>query len=435
MRRHAAFYLVLGLATALLIVALATGLQTGGSTDSTVWLRAHRHNPLLQMIDLASTFLFVVIGLYGLTVSRLQLQLRHQAEDFGDQMQSLLHRNEELMKVNEEYAEQIAALEIDPAEKSAFSLGDGTQRVVAALQWQVDAHAQQLESIHRTLEQQHNALHGLQERLPPGDQNSAPAQVESPRSLRLAEAVPPVPKPQSTPSQPAAPKKAEPNATEPSVGEPKTAAPDVGGPNAVAPQADALNAAAPPADAPEPEQAEPHRLQERTGSVEATANDGSTLTGTMLDFDVSGFEAPEPAAESAPQAIPLSDPRLYPIGRSFRAGTAGHFSRKREPASEPPPEVEPAEIAANSVSEAVQPTEATASPLDSSPPRTQAAAALDLAESALSSLQTETQEALSSLRAQVEATLPPETAPRPVPAEEPEVSAQPTRRKPWHLRF
>ena len=43
MRRRAAFYLLLGLVTALLMVALATGVQTRGSADPNDWMQAHRH--------------------------------------------------------------------------------------------------------------------------------------------------------------------------------------------------------------------------------------------------------------------------------------------------------------------------------------------------------------------------------------------------------
>lgn len=391
MRRRAAFYLFLGLVIALLIVALATGLQTHGSTNPNVWMGAHLHTPLLQMLDLASLFLFVVIGFNGVMVSRLQFQLRHQAEDFGDQMQSLLHRNEELVKVNEEYAEQIAALEVEQETPPALSLGDTGQKVIAALHWQVDAQARQLEAVHQALAQQHAALEELQQHVQVLEGNGAPALNDSPVSPQLAEAVPPLVEVQPEPTV----------------------------------------AAAPPASPAEFPAEEPIAVAEWTG------NDGSTLIGEMLEFDVSALVAPEPAAPARPKPIGLAGRLDYPLDDSFLAFAAGHLSSIPEPTPDPPQEPERSRTERIEISVAAPAPSSPAAPAadqDIPPPKTQAAAAFDMAESALSSLQSETQEALSSLRAQVEATLPPESTP-PVSAEAEEPPAPPARRKPWHRRF
>lgn len=377
MRRRAAFYLLLGLATALLIVALATGIQTGGSADPNAWMRAQRHVPLLQMLDLASAFLFVVIGLYGLTVSRLQMQMRYQAEDFGDQMETLMHRNEELARVNDEYADQIAALETDREEIPAISLGDRSQRVLAALHRQVDAQAQQLETVHLTLEQQNAALHEMRRHL------SALAESGAPR---------------------------------------------VGG-NAEAPQL----AEAPPPD-PTPDDAAPQEAEvESVGTADWTVNDSSTLIGGMLEFDLSAVASAEPENGNRPQVTPLPKARTYPVDESLLAVVAGHLSRMPDAAPVPRPDPPRVEISVGTASE-TPPAELSSTPFDLPPARTQGALALDLAESALSTLQSQTQEALSSLRAQVEAAIPPEAEP-PAPGNEPGKATQPSRRKRWHLRF
>jgi hypothetical protein len=377
MRRRAALYLLLGLVTALLVVAMATGLQTHSSYDPGVWIKAHRHVPLLQMLDLAAAFLFVVIGTYGLTVSRLQMQMRHQAEDFGDQMQTLLHRNDELAKVNEEYAEQIASLETAHAEPPALSLGDSSQRVIAALHWQADAQARQLVAIHRALEHQHDALEELRQHVYTQEGSASP-------SLTGASA--------------ASPQLADGRASDSTTVETE-------------PKAD-------PAE------------EERIGIADYTINDGSTLVGEMLDFDVSAFAAPEPSSPGRPKPRAFAEARTYPVDDSFLAMAAGHLSSIPEPA--PAPEPERVEISFGKSTVAPTPSEpyveASEPPL---PYKTQVCVDFDLAESALSSLQSETQEALSSLRAQVEATLPPATPPE----SEPDKSNQPARRKPWHLRF
>jgi hypothetical protein len=384
MRRRAAFYLFLGLTTALLIVALATGLQTGGSRDPNAWMWAQRHIPLLQIIDLAAVFLFVVIGLYGLTVSRLQVQLQHQAEDFGDQMQTLLHRNEELAKVNDEYAEQIAALEFPPEEHPALSLGDSGQRVISALHWQVDAQAQQLEAVHRALEHQQSALEALQQQVQHslGERRAAPSLHEGPISPQLAEA-----------SSPAT----------------------------ANPKADALEfVESPPAGSD----------NGNVGIADWTVNGRSTLIGEMLDFDVGAFASAEAAPAQSPHTIKLSEGRTYPVDDSMLAVAAGHLSSMPYAAPAPPPER--IEISVGKVAEAPLSAEPFTEGSDPAPYRTQGALALDIAESALSSLHSETQEALSSLLAEVEATIPQAT---PAPLAEPEKSTQPARRKPWHLRF
>lgn len=379
MRRRAAFYLLLGLVTAVLIVALATGLQTGGSTDLNVWLWAHRHLFLLQMLDMASAFLFVVISLYGLTVSRLQMQLQHQAEDFGDQMQTLVHRNEELSKVNEEYAEQIASLEAGQEAPAALSTGEGSQRVIAALHWQVDAQARQLEAVHRALEQQYDALRELQQHVHTLEESAAPPLAEE-------EAAP------------------------------------------------LLSDASVPASTPETAEAETATSGQWSGIADETVNDGSTLVGEILDFDVSAFAPPEPSPLDSPQPIAFTEVRTYPVDDSLLAMAAGHLSSMPEVASTPSPEPERVEISVGKGSAKPAPSEVFAGAADSPPARTQGALALDLAETALSSLQSETQEALSSLRAQVEATLPQATMPS-APASEPDKSGLTSRRKPWHLRF
>ncbi|MCW3100614.1 MAG: hypothetical protein JWL77_6232 [Chthonomonadaceae bacterium] len=377
MRRRAALYLLLGFVTALLVVAMATGLQTRASYDPAVWMKAHRHVPLLQMVDLSAAFLFVVIGTYGLTVSRLQMQMRHQAEDFGDQMQSLLHRNEELAKVNEEYAEQIASLEVAHTEPPALALGDSGQRVIAALHWQVDSQARQLEAVHQTLAQQHDALEELHQHVHAREGSAAPSLTGvSASSPQLTDAPPSHSMPAETDSD---------------------------------------------ADLAE---------DERIGIVDFTVNDGSTLVGETLDFDVSAFASPEPSPPDRPKPNAFAATRTYPVDDSFLAMAAGHISSIPEPT--PPPEPERVEISVGKGSATPIPSEpyvAAAEPPQ--PYKTQVCLDFDLAESALSSLQSETQEALSSLRAQVEATLPP----APTAESESDKSDQPARRKPWHLRF
>lgn len=406
MRRRAALYLLLGLTTALLIVMLATGMQTGGSRDPNVWIRAHQHLFLLQMLDLAALFLFVVIGLYGLTVSKLQLQLRHQAEDFGDQMQTLLHRNEELAKVNEEYADQIAALEAEQEVKPALSLGDANQKVISALHWQVDAQARQLEAVHRTLEQQHTTLEELQQHVRRLEGDDAPSLTSTPSAPQLAEAEPIVTKPTMEAPEP-----------DPSVEK-----------FGLAPE--------------EPEALltpEEYAEEETPIAVaEWTGNDSSTMVWEMLEFDVSAVAPSETEPSPAPPADagPVSPIALrsYPVDVSLLAVAAGHLSSIPEPTA-PTPEPDRIEISVSSGStKPSSPPEPPAQAVvaeEMPPAKTPTAVAFDQAESALSSLHSETQEALSSLRAQVEAILPPET--QTAPAEESESPT--TRRKPWHKRF
>ena len=383
MRRRAALYLLLGLVTALLVVGMATELQTGNSTDPNVWMRAHRHVPLLQMLDLSAAFLFVVIGTYGLTVSRLQLQLRHQAEDFGDQMQSLVHRNDELSKVNEEYAEQIASLEAAQTEPPALTMGDSSQRVVAALHWQVDAQARQLEAVHKTLEHQHEALEELRQHVHvlEGHERAAPSLADpTAASPLLADAALPltVPEPER-------------------VWEP-------------APEAKAQAEA----EAPELELAEDTSeavlIGEPVALAEGTGNDGSTLIGEILEFDVSAYASPEPtpAAPRPKSTFARAGKRerapSYPVDDSFLAMTAGHLSSIPEyaaPSEESAPFEEPEriEISVGKSASTPPPSEPSLDFEDVPPARTEGALAFDLADSALSSLKSETQEALSSLRA------------------------------------
>ena len=384
MRRRAAFYLLLGLTTALLIVALATGYQTGGSRDPNAWMWAHRHVPLLQMLDLASAFLFVVIGLYGLTVSRLQMQLQHQSEDYGDQMQTLLHRNEELAKVNDEYADEIAALETGQEERPALSMGDSSQRIVAALHRQVDAQAQQLEAVHQALDEQRSLLQNLRQHVDTLQESAVLQLTGSAATPLLSED---------------AQHDSELQNSEPPIEET-------------------------PADP----------QHERTSLTGWTVNDGSTLIGQMMEFDVSGFAAPEAPPQQPPQAVKLAAARTYPVDTSLLAVAAGHLSSMPDTASAPPPEPERVEITVGASSASTPLAEPPADFEDLPPPRTQGAIALDMAESALCSLQSETNDALSSLRAQVEATIPQETSP-PASGNDPVKPDQPTRRRPWHLRF
>jgi hypothetical protein len=380
MRRRAAFYLLLGLAMALLIVALATGLQTGGSTDPNAWMWAQRHTPLLQMLDMASAVLFVVIGIYGLTVCRLGLQLRHQAEDFGDQMETLLHRNDELAQVNEEYAEQIAALEADSEESPAITMGDRSQRVLAALHRQVDAQAQQLETVHVALEQQNAALHELRQHLHHLEENSALHLAGGATAPKLVEAHPPDPIPEDDTQQETA-----------------------------------LDG-------------------ESVATADWTVNDHSTLIGGMLEFDLGASDSREAPPQSRPQAVPWPKGGTYPVDDSMLAVAAGHLSSMPYASPIPPPEPPHVEISVGTAPEARLSEEPPPGLHDLPPTRTQGALALDLAELALSSLKSETQEALSSLRAQVEATIHQEAAPDPT-GEPTRAMSQPSRRKRWHLRF
>ena len=380
MRRRAAFYFLLGLTTALLIVALATGLQTGGSRDPNAWMWAHRHLPLLQMLDLAAVFIFVVISIFGLAVSRLQVQLQHQSEDYGDQMQTLLHRNDELAKVNDEYAEQIAALETGGIESPALLMGDSSQRVLSALHWQVDAQAQQLEAVHRALEQQHDALQELRQHVDTRGENSVRSLTGSADSPWLSEASPP--------------RREEEDAQQ---------------------------------------ETEPNR--ERGGFIDCTVNDGSTLIGEMLEFDVGAFVSPPTSAQNGPQAVQLADVRTYPVDSSLLSVVAGHLSSMPDASPAPPQEPERVAITVTAAPPAPPSLESPDDALSLPPRRTQGALALDMAETALSSLQSQTQDALSLLRAQVEAaTAPPETD-APVLENVGEPPQQPARRRPWHLRF
>ncbi len=374
MRRRTLFYLVLGIATALLIVTLATWLQTGGSPDPNVWLRAHKGSPLLQMLDLAAGFLFVVIGLYGLTVSRLQTQIRHQAEDAHEQMQKLIHRNEELAKVNDEYAEQIAALETHLQEPPQLTDGGISPPVVERLRRQVEAQAQQLESVHLTLEEQHTELLELRE--------SVQTLAES-APLRLAPAA---------------------SAT------PHTASP------------------------PDLAELEPTPVSRpiAPGIPDATRNDRSTLIGEMLDFEVAPIAFPDVFHAEPSEDVRVSEPGTYPVDDSLLAVVAGHMSSIPDPVAPQPAPAGRSETTTQEAAPAsLSPDRDTEAERHSR--RTEAREAFDVADSALSSLHNETQEALSSLRAQVEASLPRETiAPIAASAEKPNA---PSRPKPWRLRF
>ena len=418
MRRRAALYILLGLVTALLVVGMATELQIGNSTDPNVWMRAHRHVPLLQMLDLSAAFLFVVIGTYGLTISRLQLQLRHQAEDFGDQMQSLLLRNDELAKVNEEYAEQIASLEAAPPESPALTMGDSSQRVVAALHWQVDAQARQLEAVHKTLEHQHDVLEELRQHVHSLDGQVAPSFTDKTLTPpRLQDAPPPstIPEPE---------RELEP-ASEAAT--PATAEALVSEPEEVDSEGDASEAVL---------------IREPAGLAAGTGNDGSTLIGKILEFDVGAFISPEP-----PQPAPRPKSAFaragrrerapsYPVDDSFLAMAAGHLSSIPDSSANPSPEPESelVEISVGKSASTPPSSEPSLESRDDPLVRTEGALAFDMAESALSSLKSETQEALSSLRAQVEATIP-QTPPVSAPTTEPDKPSPNSRRKPWHLRF
>ncbi len=402
MRRRAVFYLFLGFTTALLMVALATGFQTGGSTDPNAWMWAQRHVPLLQILDLASFFVFVVIGLFGLTVGRLQVELQHQAEDFGDQMQTLLHRNDELAKVNEEYAEQIAALESQQEEPPALAMGDSNQRVISALHWQVDAQARQLEAVHRTLEHQQDTLQELQQHV------HALAATSQPPAL----------------SEHAASPQAVDTSSQTSHASPLPSMPEK-----TVVEAKATETAAAEEDTKD-------RSDNPGAIADWTANDGSTVIGEILEFDVSAFASPEPSPPPSPPPITLAEIRTYPVDNSFLAVAAGHLSSMPEsnPAPTPAPEPTRVEISVGKGAASSKPPEISVESPDLPPPRTEGALALDMAESALSSLHSETQEALSSLRAHVEATisLEPTLA---APVAEPEKANPAGRRKPWRMRF
>jgi predicted ATPase len=103
MRRRTISYCLLGFTTSLLIVALATEIQTG-KADLNAWIQAQRNVPLLQMLDVASVFLFVVIGLYGWATSRLQLETEPQVEARSDPPKTVPHQTLQHTNLLEERA-------------------------------------------------------------------------------------------------------------------------------------------------------------------------------------------------------------------------------------------------------------------------------------------------------------------------------------------
>ena len=322
-------------------------------------------------------FLFVVIGLYGLTVSRLQLQLQHQAEDFGDQMQTLLHRNEELAKVNEEYAEQIAALEAEREEPP----GPRDRR--------------QQSASHRR-----PALAGRCPGAAVGGRPSGAGASARRRCRNFAANA------HAGSRAPPAPCRGG------------------GGPAALSQTPLALFRR-------RRRGAGGSQAGERTRNfADWTANDRSTLIGGILEFDVSAF-CPPGIVRTCPIHRPISPRKPAPIRSTTRSW---RWRQGISPACRTRPH---SAVGAGARGDPVG-TEPAAPSLDHAssdlpPARTQGALALDLAESALSSLQSETQEALSSLRAQVEATIPQEAAPAAAPGGEPERT--PPKPRPWHLRF
>ncbi len=377
MRRNVVVYLAAAVATALLIAALGTGLQTDSSHDPNVWLQAHRHAPLLQMLDLAAGFLFVVISLYGLTVSRLQMNLRHQTEDTRDQMQIMMHRNDELAKVNDEYADQIAVMETesqDWQDRSQRAEEEAGRQHVVKLQRQAESHAMQLESVHIAQEEQHYELSELRQSV-----------------LALTQRAP-----QRLASAPTAPLLEEPALISHALSDLEI--PLLPGPGAV----------------------------ESTEIREPTRNDASTLIVGMLDFEI----APTAFLTAQDDNGHLAEPSTYPVDDSLLAVVAGHLSSLPEPTAVQASAGVEITVQPTSQLKTLRPSEVPASLIEK---KTVAHEAFDVADFALTSLESDAHHALTSLREDVDAAKPqksPLTA-----AEVIAESAPPPRRKLWHLRF
>src|SRR5437870_7867293 len=114
MKLRILLFMLFGLLASVLMVALATVQQSGGSGDMAEWLRAQRQNPVLWLLDGAALCIFIGTTMFGYLVDYFQStnrQLRSQSKEYSKQMAVMIERTAELAKRNDEYAEQIAGLE------------------------------------------------------------------------------------------------------------------------------------------------------------------------------------------------------------------------------------------------------------------------------------------------------------------------------------
>jgi len=168
MKKRTLLFLLLGLVVAVVLIAAATALETGNSSNLQVWLRAHAHTPLLWMLDGCSVIIFLGIGLLGVAFNGFQEQARQESDDYAQQLDQLLERTEELAKLNDEYARRIADLEeAGEARQESFQSEARrlTEQAFHALSGQVDANARQLDAVNMAMQYQRAELKELRANL------------------------------------------------------------------------------------------------------------------------------------------------------------------------------------------------------------------------------------------------------------------------------
>jgi hypothetical protein len=175
--------------TALLIVLVATGVQTGGSSDVGEWVRAQGKTPLLWVIDILAVIIALGIGLLGEIQSNYRENMRMHDEEYSKKMTAMLDHTTELAKINDEYADQIASLEAaasarqEALEEEARRL---TEQAFRALHGQVEANARQLDAVNMALQYQRGELrelrHGFRTLQSPEEASATPRLTSAERA-------------------------------------------------------------------------------------------------------------------------------------------------------------------------------------------------------------------------------------------------------------
>src|SRR5262249_32977504 len=150
-----------GLLVALALIGGATAVQTGNSGNINTWLEAHKHTPLLWMVDGCALVIFIGIGLFGAAFASFQEHVQQLSEEHSEQLNKLIERTEELSQLNADYSERITGLEAEGEDREqAFEaeVHRLTEQAFHALQGQVEANARQLDAVNLAMQYQRAEL-------------------------------------------------------------------------------------------------------------------------------------------------------------------------------------------------------------------------------------------------------------------------------------
>jgi hypothetical protein len=153
MKRRTTLYVFLSALFALFMIACATALRTGYSSNPATWLLAHKVSPLLWLLDFCVVYTLILMARLIASekyVTHQASALRRLQEEHHAQLEQMIAQSEELEKRNHDYEQQIVALEeASAARQEAFETEARrlTEQAFRALQGQVEAHTRQLEAV------------------------------------------------------------------------------------------------------------------------------------------------------------------------------------------------------------------------------------------------------------------------------------------------